>query len=143
VALAMVDESHNAMGENTDIARNIHYTQLAAQTSIYASGTHYAGTLDRFYHYWFRFDPHFWRQFGFGWHSGAAAVQVFGVIQTWIREYPEKANKGTGAQTRTTSNSVLAPGINAALFPYLLESMGFLTIHDVGVLMPKSVSSHD
>src|SRR6266545_667622 len=137
VALAIIDESHNAMGENTDIARSIHYAQLAAQPSIYASGTHYAGTLDRFYHYWFRFDPHFWRQFGFSWRDGPAAAQVFGVIQTWIREYPEKANKGTGAQTRTTSNSVLAPGIDAALFPYLLESMGFLTIHDVGVLMPE------
>jgi SAM-dependent methyltransferase len=137
VALTIVDESHNAMGQNTDIARSIHYSQLAAQSVIYASGTHYAGTLDRFYHYWFRFDPHFWKQFGFGWSDMAAASQVFGVIQTWIREYPEKANKGTGAQTRVSVNSVLAPGIDAALFPYLLESMGFITIHDVGALMPE------
>ena len=28
VALTIVDESHNAMGENTDIARSIHYAQL-------------------------------------------------------------------------------------------------------------------
>jgi hypothetical protein len=66
IALTIVDESHNAMGQNTDIARSIHYAQLAAQTVIYASGTHYAGTLDRFYHYWFRYDAHFWRQFALG-----------------------------------------------------------------------------
>jgi hypothetical protein len=71
------------------------------------------------------------------------------VIQTWIREYPEKATKGTGAQTRTSVNSVLTPGIDAALFPYLLESMGFITIHDVGALMPEKrefprlISMHD
>jgi hypothetical protein len=137
VALTIIDESHNAMGENTDIARSLHYAQLAAQTYLYASGTHYAGTLDRFYFYWHRFDPGFWRQFGFGWRDAAAAAQAFGIIQTWIKEYPAPANKGTGAQTRTSVNSVLAPGIDAALFPYLLSTMGFITIQDIGALMPE------
>src|SRR6266508_5825786 len=137
VALTIIDESHNAMGENTDIARSLHYAQLAAQTYLYASGTHYAGTLDRFYYYWYRFDPGFWRQFVFGWRDAAAAAQAFGVIQTWIKEYPAPANKGTGAQTRTSVNSVLAPGIDAALFPYLLSTMGFITIQDIGALMPE------
>jgi len=40
------------MGENTDIARSLHYAQLAAQSYLYASGTQYAGTLDRFYFYY-------------------------------------------------------------------------------------------
>jgi hypothetical protein len=87
--------------------------------------------------HWYRFDPLFWRQFGFGWRDAAAAAQAFGVIQTWIKEYSAPANKGTGAQTRTSVTSVLAPGIDAALFPYLLGTMGFITIQNIGALMPE------
>ena len=148
VALTIVDESHNAMGENTDIARSIHYAQLAAQTYIYASGTHYAGTLDRFYHYWYRFHPQFlapvWVWLG---RHGSCSAGLRRDPDL-IREYPERANKGTGAQSRTSTNSVLAPGHRrGAVLP--TGSHGFITIHDVGALMPEKrefprlVSMHD
>lgn len=149
-ALLVIDESHNAIGENTDVARSFHHAQSGALMHLYLSGTHYAGTMERFFFYWFRYDPSFWRQFGYRWRDASAACAAFGVIETWVREYEGKANKATGAvQRRTKITSKLAPGIDASLFPYLLSSMAFLSIADIGAMMPRRqefphlISMHD
>lgn len=137
-ALMAIDESHNAVGENTDVSRSFHHAQCGSLMHLYLSGTHYAGTMERFFFYWFRYNPRFWLQFGFKWQDAATACSTFGVIETWVREYEGKANKSTGAvQNRTNISSRLAPGIDASLFPYLLANMGFLTIADIGAMMPK------
>jgi hypothetical protein len=53
-----VDESHNTRGDNSDIARAIARAKRASQSVCYASGTHYAGSLELFFRYWFRIvDP--------------------------------------------------------------------------------------
>ena len=64
VANAIIDESHNGRGRDTDIAQAIHQATRAAQTYIYASGTHYGGSIGDFFFYWYRFDPSFWRKLG-------------------------------------------------------------------------------
>jgi hypothetical protein len=62
-----VDESHNTRGDNSDIARAIARAKRASQSTCYASGTHYAGSLELFFRYWFRFAPDFWLRLGYSW----------------------------------------------------------------------------
>jgi len=62
-----VDESHNTRGDNSDIARAIARAKRASQSTCYASGTHYAGSLELFFRYWFRFAPDFWLRLGYTW----------------------------------------------------------------------------
>jgi len=47
VALAVIDESHNGRGRDTDIAHAHHQTMLASQTRMLTSGTHFGGDVRR------------------------------------------------------------------------------------------------
>ena len=78
VALAVVDESHNGRGRDTDIARSHHFAMLAAQTRQLTSGTHYGGDILGFYHYWYRYHPGFWRRLDFGWQDAKGADSLWG-----------------------------------------------------------------
>lgn len=135
VALAIIDESHNARGRATDIAQSIHSATLASQTAIYASGTHYGGTLDDLFHYWFRFCPQFWLKLGFSWEDVERAIATFGVIQQTTKEYEGDARRGSG-KTDVRVTTLPAPGISAKLIPHLLKHLVFLTVLDVGSYMP-------
>ena len=69
-----VDESHNTRGDNSDIARAIARAKRASQSVCYASGTHYAGSLELFFRYWFRFAPDFWLRLGYTWKDSTKAI---------------------------------------------------------------------
>ena len=140
VGLTIVDESHNARGRATDIGHAIHLAQLAAQTCIYASGTHYGGTVDDLYHYWYRFNPRFWQRFGLGWQDVEQAMARFGVIQQWTREHEGEARRGSG-RADVTVTTVPAPGISARLLPFLLGDLVFLSVLDVGAHMPPRLET--
>jgi SAM-dependent methyltransferase len=135
VALVVVDESHNARSRSTDIAHSIHLAQLASQTTVYASGTHYGGCLDDLFWYWYRFNPRFWHRLGLGWNDVEEAIGRFGVIQQWTREHEGEARRGSG-QTDITVTTVPSPGISARLLPFLLGDLVFLSVLDVGAHMP-------
>ena len=47
VALAVIDESHNGRGRDTDIAHAHHQAMLASQTRMLTSGTHFGGDVRR------------------------------------------------------------------------------------------------
>ena len=47
VALAVIDESHNGRGRDTDIAHAHHQAMLASQTRLLTSGTHFGGDVRR------------------------------------------------------------------------------------------------
>jgi len=138
IGLAVVDESHNARGRATDIAHAIHQAQLAAQTTVYASGTHYGGTIDDLFFYWYRFSPRFWRRLGLGWNDVEQAMARFGVIQQWTKEKEEDARRGSG-RSDVTVTTVPAPGISARLLPFLLGDLVFLSVLDVGAHMPPRI----
>ncbi len=74
VALAIIDESHNGRGRSTDIAHSFHLAKLASQARMNASGTHYGGTLDDFFYYWYRFSPQFWQRLGLGWNDAVRRI---------------------------------------------------------------------
>jgi hypothetical protein len=140
VGLAVVDESHNGRGRGTDIARSHHFAMLSAQMRQLTSGTHFGGNIISFYHYWFRFDPRFWRERGYGWNDAQRALADYGVMQEWLREQlvVEKrgeARRGSG-KTDMTVTTNKAPGISANLIPALLGSLVYLTTLDVGLHMP-------
>jgi len=135
VALAVVDESHNGRGRDTDIARSHHFAMLAAQTRQLTSGTHYGGDVLGFYHYWYRYNPAFWRRFGFGWKDAEKALTHYGVVQQWTKEYESDARRGSG-QTDVRVSTIPAPGLSAKLIPGLLEDLTYLTVLDVGAHMP-------
>ena len=135
VALAVVDESHNGRGRDTDIARSHHFAMLAAQTRQLTSGTHYGGDILSFYHYWYRYNPAFWRRFGFGWKDAEKALTRYGVIQQWTKEYESDARRGSG-QTDVRVSTIPAPGLSAKPIPGLLEDLTYLTVLDVGAHMP-------
>jgi Uncharacterised methyltransferase family (DUF6094) len=138
VALAVIDESHNGRGRDTDIAHAHHQAMLASQTRMLTSGTHYGGDILGFYHYWFRYHPQFWRRLGLGWNDADKALSRYGVIQEWTKEYESDARKGSG-QTTVQVSTIPAPGLSAKLIPYLLEDMVYLTVLDVGAHMPPRI----
>jgi hypothetical protein len=138
VALAVIDESHNGRGRDTDIAHAHHQAMLASQTRLLTSGTHYGGDVLGFYHYWFRFHPQFWRRLGLGWNDAEKALSRYGVIQEWVKEYESEARKGSG-RTNVQVSTIPAPGLSAKLIPYLLEDMVYLTVLDVGAHMPPRI----
>jgi hypothetical protein len=47
VALAIIDESHNGRGRDTDIAHAFHQAMLSAQCCLFSTGTHYGGNVRR------------------------------------------------------------------------------------------------
>ena len=138
VALAVIDESHNGRGRDTDIAHALHQAMLAAQTRMLTSGTHFGGDILGFFHYWFRYHPQFWRRLGLGWNDADKALARYGVIQEWTKEYESDARRGSG-QTSVQVSTIPAPGLSAKLIPYLLEDMVYLTVLDVGAHMPPRI----
>jgi predicted RNA methylase len=138
VALSIVDESHNGRGRDTDIARAHHLAMLSAQARELTSGTHYGGDVLGFYHYWYRYNPQFWRRFGFGWNDAEQALSRYGVIQEWTKEYESEARRGSG-QTNIQVSTIPAPGLSAKLIPHLLEDLVYLTVLDVGAYMPPRI----
>jgi hypothetical protein len=138
VALAIIDESHNGRGRSTDIAHSFHLAKLASQARMNASGTHYGGTLDDFFYYWFRFSPQFWQRLGLGWNDVEKAIARYGVIQVWTREYESDARRGSG-RTDVQVSTIPAPGISARIIPPLLEDLCYLTVLDVGAHMPPRI----
>jgi hypothetical protein len=138
VALAVIDESHNGRGRDTDIAHAHHQAMLASQTRMLTSGTHFGGDILGFYHYWFRYHPQFWKRLGLGWNDADKALSRYGVIQEWTKEYESDARRGSG-QTTVQVSTIPAPGLSAKLIPYLLEDMVYLTVLDVGAHMPPRI----
>jgi hypothetical protein len=139
VAITIVDESHNLAGRDSHLARAGHLAMGAAQARVQSSGTHFAGTLDRFYFYWLRYHPHFWRTLGLGWRDLEAAVKRYGVIQHWVREVEGAAKRGGRGQTEVRESTIPAPGVSARLLPRLLSELVFLTVLDVGAHMPPRI----
>jgi hypothetical protein len=138
VALAVIDESHNGRGRDTDIAHAHHQAMLSAQMRMLTSGTHFGGDVLSFYHYWMRFHPQFWRKLGLGWNDADKALERYGVIQEWSKEYESDARRGSG-QTTVQVSTIPAPGLSAKLIPYLLEDLVYLTVLDVGAHMPPRI----
>ena len=138
VALAIIDESHNGRGRDTDIAHAHHQAMLAAQTCMLTSGTHYGGDVLGFFHYWYRFNPQFWRRLGLSWNDADKALERYGVIQEMTKEYESDARRGSG-QTNVQVSTIPAPGLSAKLIPYLLEDLVYLTVLDVGAHMPPRI----
>ncbi len=148
VALSVVDESHNGRSKDADISQAFRQAMRASQMCELTSGTHYGGDIIGFYHYWFSYNPQFWIRLGFGWNDAEQALQHYGVVQQWTKEYESDARKGSG-QTNTYVSTVPAPGLSAKLIPGLLEDLTYLTVLDVGAHMPpkkeipKGLSMHD
>src|SRR6266699_3496006 len=138
VALSVVDESHNGRGRDTDIAHAHHLAMLSAQARALTSGTHYGGDILGFYHYWYRYNPQFWVERGYGWKDAEQALSTYGVIQEWTKEYESDARKGSGKTTVQVS-TIPAPGLSAKLIPSLLEDLCYLTVLDVGAYMPPRI----
>jgi len=138
VALAVIDESHNGRGRDTDIAHAHHQAMRASQTRMLTSGTHFGGDILGFYHYWYRYHPQFWRRLGLGWNDADKALSRYGVIQEWTKEWESDARRGSG-QTTVQVSTIPAPGLSAKLIPYLLEDMVYLTVLDVGAHMPPRI----
>jgi hypothetical protein len=139
VGIAIIDESHNLSGRDSHLARAGHLAMRAAQARILASGTHFAGTIDKFYHYWMRFNPRFWRKLGLGWNDLLVAIQRYGVVQHWVREVETAAKRGGRGQTEIREATIPAPGVSAKLLPHLLHELVFLTVLDVGAHMPPRI----
>lgn len=122
----------------TDIAHAHHQAMLSAQTRMLTTGTHYGGDILGFYHYWYRFHPQFWRRLGLGWNDAEKALERYGVIQEWTKEYESDARRGSG-QTSVQVSTIPAPGLSAKLIPYLLEDLVYLTVLEVGAHMPPRI----
>jgi hypothetical protein len=130
-----VDESHNTRGDNSDIARQVARAKRASQSTCYASGTHYAGSLELFYRYWFRFAPDFWLRLGYTWKDSTKAIEDYGFAMYTTREVPANDRSRSGlSDVRTTKTA--APGISSRLLPELLSEIVYIDILDVAAFMP-------
>jgi hypothetical protein len=130
-----VDESHNTRGDNSDIARQVARAKRAAQSTCYASGTHYAGSLELFYRYWFRFAPDFWLRLGYSWKDINKAIEDYGFAMYTTREVPSNDRSRSGLSEYRTSKTS-APGISSSLLPELLSEIVYIDILDVAAFMP-------
>ncbi len=130
-----VDESHNTRGDNSDIARAIARAKRAAQSVCYASGTHYAGSLELFFRYWFRFAPDFWLRLGYSWKDSNKAIEDYGFAMYTTREVPSSDRSRSGLSDYRTSKTS-APGISSRLLPELLSEIVYIDILDVAAYMP-------
>jgi hypothetical protein len=130
-----VDESHNTRGDNSDIARAIARAKRASQSVCYASGTHYAGSLELFYRYWFRFAPDFWLRLGYTWKDSNKAIEDYGFAMYTTREVPSNDRSRSGLSDYRTSKTS-APGISSRLLPELLSEIVYIDILDVAAYMP-------
>ncbi|GCE46287.1 hypothetical protein KTH_11560 [Thermosporothrix hazakensis] len=139
VGLTIIDESHNGRSRDTDIAHAHHQAMLSAQGYLYASGTHFGGDILGFFPYWYRFNPALWKEcLHLGWDQIADAVNLYGVIQLWVKEYEEEASRGRG-KVRVQTSTVAGPGISAKLIIYILAEMVYLQVLDVGAFMPPRI----
>jgi hypothetical protein len=120
-----VDESHNTRGDNSDIARAIARAKRASQSVCYASGTHYAGSLELFFRYWFRFAPDFWLRLGYTWKDANKAIEDYGFAMYTTREVPSNDHSRSGLSDYRTSKTS-APGISSRLLPELLSEIVYL-----------------
>src|SRR6266498_1680076 len=134
-ALLGVDESHNTRGDNSDIARAIARAKRASQSVCYASGTHYAGSLELFFRYWFRFAPDFWLRLGYTWKDAGKAIEEYGFAIYTTREVPVTDRSRSGLSDYRTSKTS-APGISSRLLPELLSEIVYIDILDVAAFMP-------
>lgn len=130
-----VDESHNTRGDNSDIARAIARAKRASQCICYASGTHYAGSLELFFRYWFRFAPDFWLRLGYRWKDASKAIEDYGFAMYTTREVPASDRSRSGLSDYRTSKTS-APGISSRLLPELLSEIVYIDILDVAAYMP-------
>jgi hypothetical protein len=130
-----VDESHNTRGDNSDIARAIARAKRASQSTCYASGTHYAGSLELFFRYWFRFAPDFWLRLGYTWKDINKAIEDYGFAMYTTREVPSNDRSRSGLSDYRTSKTS-APGISSPLLPELLSEIVYIDILDVAAYMP-------
>ena len=130
-----VDESHNTRGDNSDIARAIARAKRASQSVCYASGTHYAGSLELFFRYWFRFAPDFWLRLGYTWKDAGKAIEDYGFAMYTTREVPSNDRSRSGLSDYRTSKTS-APGISSRLLPELLSEIVYIDILDVAAFMP-------
>jgi hypothetical protein len=130
-----VDESHNTRGDNSDIARAIARAKRASQSTCYASGTHYAGSLELFFRYWFRFAPDFWLRLGYTWKDINKAIEDYGFAMYTTREVPSNDRSRSGLSDYRTSKTS-APGISSRLLPELLSEIVYIDILDVAAFMP-------
>ena len=130
-----VDESHNTRGDNSDIARAIARAKRASQSVCYASGTHYAGSLELFFRYWFRFAPDFWLRLGYTWKDSTKAIEDYGFAMYTTREVPASDRSRSGLSDYRTSKTS-APGISSRLLPELLSEIVYIDILDVAAYMP-------
>jgi hypothetical protein len=130
-----VDESHNTRGDNSEIARVIARAKRASQSTCYASGTHYAGSLELFFRYWFRFAPDFWLRLGYTWKDINKAIEDYGFAMYTTREVPVGDRSRSGLSDYRTSKPS-APGISSRLLPELLSEIVYIDILDVAAYMP-------
>jgi hypothetical protein len=130
-----VDESHNTRGDNSDIARQVARAKRASQSTCYASGTHYAGSLELFFRYWFRFAPDFWLRLGYTWKDSTKAIEDYGFAMYTTREVPSNDRSRSGLSDYRTSKTS-APGISSRLLPELLSEIVYIDILDVAAFMP-------
>ena len=135
-----VDESHNTRGDNSDIARAIARAKRASQSVCYASGTHYAGSLELFCRYWFRFVPDFWLRLGYTWKDSTKAIEDYGFAMYTTREVPASDRSRSGLSDYRTSKTS-APGISSRLLPELLSEIVYIDILDVAALCRRCSST--
>lgn len=138
IGLVIVDESHNARSRSSDLARCIQLALAAGQQGVLASGTHYGGNIEGLFHYWYRLvDAALWKRWGLSWAEIGRAQELFGMIRSVVKEYepPPSSKKRRGDMIVHTSTSS-APGISVRLLPFLLDRMVFLSLQDMGALMP-------
>jgi hypothetical protein len=119
----------------TAISRAIARAKRASQSTCYASGTHYAGSLELFFRYWFRFAPDFWLQLGYTWKDSNKAIEDYGFAMYTTREVPSNDRSRSGLSDYRTSKTS-APGISSRLLPELLSEIVYIDILDVATYMP-------
>lgn len=132
--LLIADEVHDYKAGDTDQAQA--YTDLvsAARMNLNLTGTWFGGKSKSIFYLMYRTILRVRQEFGF--KEEEAWSQKFGRVETLIKYRDEYVNGAFTGNRRSSVQVRELPGINPAIVPYMLPTVLFASIQDLGYELP-------
>ena len=132
--LLIADEVHDYKAGDTDQAQAYADLVSAARMNLNLTGTWFGGKSKSIFYLMYRTVPRVRQEFGF--KEEEAWSQKFGRVETVIKYRDEYVNGAFTGNRRSSVQVRELPGINPAIVPYMLPTVLFASIQDLGYELP-------
>ncbi len=135
--LLIADEVHDYKSRDTDQGQA--YTDLvqACKYNLNLTGTWFGGKSKDIFYLLYRTNPQVRAEFAFGAESEWS--QRFGRLQRTVKAVQEMKDGAFTGKTRYYTSTKELPGINPGIVPYILPTILFASINDLGYELPGYV----